>query len=505
MYWCASSARTTIAAAAPSATPAQSNTPRSPATFGDVADRLDRHLAPELRTRVAGAVVVVLPRDVRHRLAQLVGVDAVLVGVRGRDHREHRRRGERAAGAVVRRRDRVEALVAAVLHLLDADRHRDVVGTRRHRVRGLAQRLGAGGAEVLDPGDRLVLELQRAGERDAAHAALRGAEPVGVDVVLVDAGRRVRLVGGVDEQVVEALVPVLDEGRAPHPDDRDPVLDPVASHRAPAFPSRSSCRCRRRCTSRRNVISTRLPICDLVGVDVGELDRQPPAAVEVDDREHDRRARRVGQAVDGEGDDRALHVGQRHGVHLVGVLAVARHARRRQVHHAGVALLRADEAELPVLAARGGRRRHARRLGPARRLDREHAPPREELAVRAAAPPAATCAAIGRARPVRRRARRWRGTGARRRRRRARTSATTCPGSACSSSAASSSPGCAAPALPTVGARSSITCTPSSFPPTARADPLRRRGDGGERRRRRRRARPPRARRSTPARRAGRR
>ena len=33
-------------------------------------------------------------------------------------------------------------------------------------------------------------------------------------------------------------------------------------------------------------------------VDVGELDRHPPAAVEVDDREHDRRARRVGEPVD---------------------------------------------------------------------------------------------------------------------------------------------------------------------------------------------------------------
>ena len=34
-------------------------------------------------------------------------------------------------------------------------------------------------------------------------------------------------VGGVDEQVVGALVPVLAEGRAPHADDGDPVPDAV--------------------------------------------------------------------------------------------------------------------------------------------------------------------------------------------------------------------------------------------------------------------------------------
>src|SRR5437763_10307978 len=38
---------------------------------------------------------------------------------------------------------------------------------------------------------------------------------------------------------------------------------------------------------------------------VGELDRQAPAAVEVDDGEHDRRAGRVGDAIDGEGCDGA--------------------------------------------------------------------------------------------------------------------------------------------------------------------------------------------------------
>ena len=88
-------------------------------------------------------------------------------------------------------RERVEPLVTGVLHLLDADRHGEVVGARGHRVGRLPQRLGAGGAHVLDAGDRLALEPERLGEQHPAHAALRGAEPVGVDVVLGDARRTV--------------------------------------------------------------------------------------------------------------------------------------------------------------------------------------------------------------------------------------------------------------------------------------------------------------------------
>ena len=105
--------------------------------------------------------------------------------------------------------------------------------------------------------------------------------------------------------------------------------------------------------------------------------------------------------------------------------------------------------ELPVLGAAGGGGRHAGGLGPAGRLDGDHAAPGEELAVRQLA-----------------------AGGDLRRRRSARTdtrpiasvvrnsrtsapsasttSAMTWPGSACSSALASSSPGWAAPVLPTV-------------------------------------------------------
>ena len=78
----------------------------------------------------------------------------------------------------------------------------------------------------------------------------------------------------------------------------------------------------------------------------------------------------------------ALRVGERRGVHVVGVRAVARDTRGRQVDDAGVSLLRTDESELPVFAAGRGGRRDPLRFGTTRWLDRQHAPPREELAVR---------------------------------------------------------------------------------------------------------------------------
>src|SRR5439155_3973216 len=93
-----------------------------------VAYGLHRDLFAELGPRIAGAVVVVLPRDAGEHLAHLRLVEAVLLAVAGRAHREHRGGRERAARAVGRRLGGAdEALVPAVLHLLDADRHRDVV------------------------------------------------------------------------------------------------------------------------------------------------------------------------------------------------------------------------------------------------------------------------------------------------------------------------------------------------------------------------------------------
>src|SRR5205814_7219924 len=66
--------------------------------------------------------------------------------------------------------------------------------------------------------------------------------------------------------------------------------------------------------------------------------------------------------------------------HLVDRAGPHGHARRRQVHEAGL-VLRAEEAVLPRRRAERGRGRRAVRLGPTRWLALEEAPPREELRV----------------------------------------------------------------------------------------------------------------------------
>ena len=139
---------------------------------------------------------------------------------------------------------------------------------------------------------------------------------------------------GVDQQVVGALVPVLAERRAPHADDRDAILDAVRSHvRLSVSQPRTGPRLPEVVVDL--VGGEQLPErhldpvahLDVAGVDVGELDRQAAAAVEVDDRERDRRARRVRDAVDGEQRDRALDVGHRRRLHVVDGVA-ASDARR---------------------------------------------------------------------------------------------------------------------------------------------------------------------------------
>src|SRR5205807_3433239 len=114
--------------------------------------------------------------------------------------------------------------------LLAADGHGRVDGTGRDCVARVAERLRPGGAHVLQPGDGLVVELQRPREREPRDARAHGAEPVGVDVVLGDAGRVEGGCGRVDQQVLGALVPVLAELRAAHADDGDSIADALRSH-----------------------------------------------------------------------------------------------------------------------------------------------------------------------------------------------------------------------------------------------------------------------------------
>src|SRR5262249_46966354 len=110
------------------------------------------------------------------------------------------------------------------------DRHHEIIGAAGDGVGRVADGLAAGGAHVLQPSDWLVRDLERLGEHEPGDAAGHGAEPVGVDLLRVDAGRLVRVASGVDEQVVGPLVPLLAEGRAAHADDGDAILDAVAGH-----------------------------------------------------------------------------------------------------------------------------------------------------------------------------------------------------------------------------------------------------------------------------------
>jgi hypothetical protein len=168
------------------------------------------------------AVAVVLHRDLGERLApEAVGVH---VAVR----REREEPGRRVAAREQRVAEPRDAAPAAVFQLLGADHEHDVVDARGDREAAVAEGVGAGGAVVLDAGDRPPVEPERVGERDRGLASARagqvGAEIGRLDLRGVDASVGVRLEGRIaDELLVGAVVPVP-ELRAAHPDDGDLVL-----------------------------------------------------------------------------------------------------------------------------------------------------------------------------------------------------------------------------------------------------------------------------------------
>ena len=196
------------------------------------ADGLLGDLLAELGPGVAGAVEVVLPGDAGHDVLELGVVDAVLPGVGRGQQREHGGSGHGRRGAVAAVEVDDEAGVAGVLQLLHTGGHDHVIRSGGDCVTSVPERLGAGGAEVLHPGDRLVVELERAGQREARQARRHRPEPEGVDVGQGDPRGGRRLLHRFDEEVVDALVPVLAEGGAAHPDDGDLVPDSVAGHQA---------------------------------------------------------------------------------------------------------------------------------------------------------------------------------------------------------------------------------------------------------------------------------
>ena len=131
-------------------------------------DRLLGHLGPELGAGVAGTVGVVLPGDRGEHVTHLAGVEAIASAVGGGEEREHGGDARLRRGAVGGHRRQVDAGIGRVLQLLDTDRHDPVVGPGRHGEAGVAERLRAGRAEVLDPGDGPVRDLQRVGEGQTA-------------------------------------------------------------------------------------------------------------------------------------------------------------------------------------------------------------------------------------------------------------------------------------------------------------------------------------------------
>ena len=231
-YLWASSTRQMMAAAEPSLTPLQSKTPRSPGHQRRLGDRLHGDFLLELGPWVTRPVLVVLEGDPAHDLLHLVLVHAVLVGVGRGQEGEGGRRRQAGVGAVTDGADAGQPRVPGVLELLDADGHGGVVGARGHGVAGVAEGLRAGGAVVLDPGNGLVVDLQRAGQRRAADARGHGAQPEGIDVGQLEAGDRGDgLGGGVGQEVVDPLVPQLAETSAAHADDGHLVADAPAAHR----------------------------------------------------------------------------------------------------------------------------------------------------------------------------------------------------------------------------------------------------------------------------------
>ena len=124
------------------------------------------------------------------------------------------------------------SLEARVLQFLHADGHGHVVGTARDRVDSLAQCLRARGAEIFDPGDRLVADAERTRQKHAAHARLGRAEPVGINIRPRDTGRGERPFCSFEYQLVRPEVPQFAELRAGHTDDGRFVGDTVRTHQA---------------------------------------------------------------------------------------------------------------------------------------------------------------------------------------------------------------------------------------------------------------------------------
>ena len=112
----------------------------------------------------------------------------------------------------------------------------DVVHAGRDGEAAVPERVGAGRAVVLDPGDRPVVEPERIGERDGSLAAAGAgevrAEVRGLDLPRIDAGVLAGRERGIADELLEAPLEAVAELRAADADDRDLVLHHASAGRA---------------------------------------------------------------------------------------------------------------------------------------------------------------------------------------------------------------------------------------------------------------------------------
>src|SRR5581483_5868418 len=120
-----------------------------------------------------------------------------------------------------------------------------------------------------------------------------------------------------------------------------------------------------------------VPDRDLLRVDVGQLAREPPPALVVDERRDDGRLERVREVVERVRRHAARRVGEALVAHLVDRAALDAHALRREVARPALRAARADEGELPAFVPAHRRRGGTLRIGPPRRLERQDAAPLE--------------------------------------------------------------------------------------------------------------------------------
>ena len=176
----------------------------------------------------------------RHRALEVFGGHAVarLIG-RGELGEAGGRRAKRLPHAVERALERNrQAAVARVLELLNPDGEGNVDRARGDGIGRTAQRFGAGGAHVLDPGHRNAFEPQRHGGRNGRVADIRliqaRAEPGRLDLLVFDPGIGQRFGIGFNQQVLGASIPALAELSATHADDSDLVADTRGHDQSPS-------------------------------------------------------------------------------------------------------------------------------------------------------------------------------------------------------------------------------------------------------------------------------